>query len=73
MGTLSMISGQQHSKDLSFAGLMSLKSRSRDRQVDAVYSSAPEMLEMAAVSAKAALRSSSTLLPRPQRFSALSD
>jgi hypothetical protein len=73
MGTFSMISSQQHSKDPSFAEMMSLKSSSRDRQVDAVYSADPQMLEMAAVSAKAALRGSSASLPRPQRFSALSN
>jgi hypothetical protein len=59
-----MISGHQHSKDLSFAEMMSLKSSSRDRQVDAVY---------AADRAKAALRGNSASIARPQRFSALSN
>lgn len=67
-----MINGHKQSKDLSFAEMMSLKSSSRDRQVDAVYASAPQMLEMAAVRAKAALRGNSAIA-RPQRFSALSN
>ena len=71
VGTFAMISGHQHSKNLSFAQMMSLKSSSRDRQVDAVY--APQMLEMAAARAKVALRGSSASIARPQRFSALSN
>lgn len=73
MGNLSMISGQEHSKDLSFAEMMSLKSSSRERQVDAVYAAAPEMLEMAAARSKAVLRGNSGLIARPKRFSALSN
>lgn len=38
--------------------MMSLKSSSRDRQVDAVYAAAPQMLEMVAARAKVALRGS---------------
>lgn len=71
MGTFVMINGHQHSKNPSFAEMMSLKSSSRDRQVDAVYSASPEMLEMAAACAKAALRGNSASIARPQRFSAL--
>lgn len=73
MGTFAMISGHQHSKDLSFAEMMSLKCSSRDRQVDAVYAADPQMLEMAAARAKAALRGNSASIARPQRFSALSN
>lgn len=73
MGTFVMISGNQHSKDLSFAEMMSLKSSSRNRQVDAVYASDPQMLEMAAARAKAVLRGNSGPIARPQRFSALSN
>lgn len=73
VGTLAMISGSQRSKDLSFAEMMSLKSSSRDRQVDAVYAADPQMLEMAAARAKAALRGNSASIARPQRFSALSN
>ena len=53
--------------------MMSLKSSSRERQVDAVYAAAPQMLEMAAARAKVALRGSSASIARPQRFSALSN
>jgi hypothetical protein len=75
MGTFAMISGHQHSNDndLSFAEMMSLKSSSRDRQVDAVYAADPQMLEMAAARAKAVLRGNSSSIARPQRFSALSN
>ena len=73
VGIFAMIRGHQHSKDLSFAQMMSLKSSSRERQVDAVYAAAPQMLEMAAARAKAALRGSSASIVRPQRFSALSN
>ena len=73
VGTFAMISGHQHSKDLSFAEMMSLKSSSRNRQVDAVYASDPQMLEMAAARAKAVLRGNSGPIARPQRFSALSN
>jgi len=68
-----MISGQQHSQDLSFAEMMSLKSSSRDRQVDAVYAADPQMLELAAARVKAVLRGNSGPMARPQRFSALSN
>ncbi|WP_156421231.1 hypothetical protein [Pseudomonas libanensis] len=68
-----MVNDHQHSKDLSFAEMMSLKSSSRDRQVDAVYAAAPEVLEMAAARAKAVLRGNSGSIARPQRFSALSN
>ncbi len=73
VGTFAMISGHQHSKNLSFAQMMSLKSSSRERQVDAVYAAAPQMLEMAAARTKVALRGSSASIARPQRFSALSN
>lgn len=73
MDTFAMINGHQHSKDPNFAEMMSLKSGSRDRQVDAVYSAAPQMLEMAAARAKAVLRGKSGSIARPQRFSALSN
>ena len=73
MGIFAMISSQQHSKDLSFAQMMSLKSSSRDRQVEAVYAADPQMLEMAAARAKAVLRGNSGPIARPQRFSALSN
>jgi len=68
-----MISGLQHSKDLSFAEMMSVKSRSRDRQVDAAYGADPKALEMAAARAKAVLRGNSDSIARPQRFSALNN
>lgn len=73
MGIFAMISGQQHSKDPSFAEMMSVKSSSRDRLVDAVYAADPQMLEISAARAKAALRGNSASIPRPQRFSALSN
>lgn len=73
MGTFVMINGHQRSEDLSFAEMMSLKSSSRDRQVDAVYAADPQMLEMAAVRVKAVLRGNSASIARPQRFSALSN
>ena len=53
--------------------MMSLKNSSRDRQVDAVYAAAPQMLEMAAARTKVALRGSSASIAHPQRFSALSN
>ena len=53
--------------------MMSLKSSSRERQVDAVYAADPQALEMAAARAKAVLRGSSGPIARPQRFSALSN
>lgn len=68
-----MISGHQRSEDLSFAEMMSLKSSSRDRQVDAVYAADSQMLEMAAARVKAVLRGNSGLIARPQRFSALNN
>jgi len=68
-----MISGHQHSKDLSFAEMMSLKSGSRDRHVDAVYAADSQMLEMAADRAKAVLRGNAGPIARPQRFSTLSN
>ena len=73
MGTSAMINGCLHSKDLSFAQIMSLKSSSRDRQVDAVYAADSQALERAAARAKAALRGNSASIARPQRFSALSN
>lgn len=73
LGIFAMISGHKPSKDLSFAEMMSLKSSSRDRQVDAVYAADPQMLEIAAARAKAALRGNSSSIARPQRFSALSN
>ena len=73
VGTFAMMSGHQHSKNLSFAQMMSLKNSSRDRQVDAVYAASPQALEMAAARAKAVLRGSSGPIARPQRFSALSN
>ena len=73
VGTFAMISGHQHSKNLSFAQMMSLKNSSRDRQVDAVYAADPQALEMAAARAKAVLRGSSGPIARPQRFSTLSN
>jgi hypothetical protein len=73
MGTFAMINGHKHSKDLSLAEMMGLKSSLRDRQVDAVYAADPQMLEMAAVRAKAALRGNSAAIARPLRFSALSN
>lgn len=72
-GYFAMISSHPRSEDLSFAEMMSRKSSSRDRQVDAVYAAAPQMLEMAAARAKIALRGSSAPIARPQRFSALSN
>ena len=72
MGTVAMISGHQHSKDLGFAETMSLESSSRDRQVDAVYAADPQTLEMAAAHAKAILRGNSGPIAHPQRFFAFS-
>jgi len=66
-----MISDHQRPAELSFAEVMSLKNRSRDRQVGAVCAAEPEALEMAAARAKTALRGNSKSFPRPQRFSAL--
>ncbi|MBX8502121.1 hypothetical protein [Pseudomonas lijiangensis] len=40
-----MINDNQHSKDLSFAKMMSIKNSSRDRQVDTVYTVDLQMLE----------------------------
>lgn len=68
-----MISIHQPSESLSVAEMMSLKSSSRDRQVDAVYAADAQNLEMAAARAKAALRGDSASIARPQRFSALSN
>ena len=68
-----MISAPQHSEHLSFAEMMSLKSRSRDRQVDAVYAADPQALEVAAARAKAVLRGNSDSIARPKRLSALSN
>ena len=73
VGIFAMISSHKHSKDLSFAQMMSLKNSSRDRQVDAVYAADPQALEMAAARAKAVLRGSSGPIARPQRFSARSN
>lgn len=53
--------------------MMSLKSSSRERQVDAVYAADPQALEMAAARAKAVLRGSFASIACPQRFSALSN
>jgi hypothetical protein len=55
------------------AEMMSLKSSSRDRQVDAVYAADPQSLAMAAARAKAVLHGNSRPIARPQRFSALSN
>lgn len=73
MGIFAMISDHPHSKQLNFAEMMSLKSRSRDRQVDAVYAADPQALEVAAARAKAVLRGNSDSIARPKRFSALSN
>ncbi|MCF9016926.1 hypothetical protein GIV21_02200 [Pseudomonas syringae] len=66
-----MINSKLHPKELSFAEMMSIKSSSRYRQVDAAYAADAKNLEIAAASVKAALRGKSESIARPQRFSAL--
>ncbi|MEX5625343.1 hypothetical protein [Pseudomonas marginalis] len=68
-----MMNDRPHSKDLNFAEIMSVKSSSRDSQIDAVYAAKPQMLEAAAGRAKAALRGKSGSVARPQRLSAISE
>ncbi|WP_122668795.1 hypothetical protein [Pseudomonas viridiflava] len=66
-----MIKSDLHLKELSFAEMVSVKSSSRDRQVDAAYAADAKNLEIAAASVKVVLRGKSDSIARPQRFSAL--
>lgn len=73
MGSFIMINDLLHSEELNFAEMMSVKSSSRDRQVDAVYAADSQMLELASARAKIVLRGKSGPIARPQRYSAMSD
>lgn len=73
MGSFAMINDKEYLEELNFAELMSIKRSARDRQVDAVYATAPQILEASSARAKAVLRGKSGSIARPQRFSALND
>lgn len=67
-----MIEDNKPAKEASFEEIMAIKRRSRDRLIKAAYAADQDSLELAAEYVKAALRGVPPI-PRPKRFSSLSD